>query len=68
MGKLINDRWQNVTKDLPDNYFDWVIADPPYFTGPEKRQYYGRKISNINVKRRDYSKIDTWDMLKASTN
>lgn len=62
MSKLINSKWQEVSKDLPDNYFDWVIADPPYFTGPEKHQYYVRKISNINVKRKDYSKIDTWDI------
>lgn len=62
MSKLINSKWQEVAKDLPDNHFDWIIADPPYFTGPEKLQYYGRKISNTNVKRKDYPKIDTWDI------
>lgn len=38
-------------KDFPDKYFDIAVCDPPYFSGPEKRKYYGGKISPIGVKR-----------------
>lgn len=36
---------------FPDKYFELAIVDPPYFSGPEKRKYYGRKISPIGVKK-----------------
>lgn len=32
-------------KEFPDNYFDIAVVDPPYFTGPEKREFFGRKES-----------------------
>ena len=38
-------------KEVPDKYFDLAIVDPPYFSGPEKREYYGvtyRKFIIIN--------------------
>lgn len=38
-------------KEFPNKYFDLAIVDPPYFSGPEKRNYYGRTISPIGVKR-----------------
>ena len=47
-----------ITKD-PDNYFDLAIVDPPYFSGPEKREFYGRKISPIGVQKL-YKKSKTW--------
>lgn len=28
-------------RTLPDKAFDLAIVDPPYFTGPERRGYYG---------------------------
>ena len=34
-----------------DNYFDVAIVDPPYFSGPERRGYYGRKVSPIGVQK-----------------
>lgn len=37
---------------FPDKYFDIAITDPPYFSGPERRGYYGRKVSPIGVQRR----------------
>ncbi|HEL1011413.1 TPA: site-specific DNA-methyltransferase [Streptococcus equi subsp. ruminatorum] len=43
----------------PDRHFDLAIVDPPYFSGPEKRQYYGRKISPIGVKR-VYEQTTQW--------
>lgn len=38
-------------KQFPDKYFDLAIVDPPYFSGPERRRYYGRKVSPIGVQR-----------------
>lgn len=44
---------------FPDNYFDVAIVDPPYYSGPEKRKFYGRKISPIGVQR-IYDKSEAW--------
>lgn len=60
-GEYINDDWRNVMPDLKDNEFDLAIVDPPYFTGPDKRGYYGRSISSAKVKRRTYKKLDWAD-------
>ena len=46
---------------FPDNYFELAVVDPPYFTGPEKRNYYGRKMSPIGVKRY-YKHSEQWDV------
>lgn len=46
-------------KEIPDKYFDLAIVDPPYFSGPERRAFYGRKISPIGVKR-TYNKPTHW--------
>lgn len=48
-------------KDMPDGCFDLAIVDPPYFSGPERREYYGRKISPIGVKRL-YRKNKRWEV------
>lgn len=45
-------------KEYPDKYFDLAITDPPYFSGPEKRKFYGREFSNHGVKRIDYKPLD----------
>ena len=47
----------------PDNYFDLAIVDPPYFSGPEKKGYFGNEISTHGVKRIDYPITDTWEFL-----
>lgn len=44
---------------LPDKAFDLAIVDPPYFSGPEKRFFYGAKESSIGVKR-FYKKSNNW--------
>lgn len=49
-------------KRFPDKFFKLAIVDPPYFSGPEKRQYYGQKVSNKGVKRIDYPITDTWEL------
>jgi site-specific DNA-methyltransferase (adenine-specific) len=47
----------------PDKYFELAIVDPPYFSGPEKRKYYGREVSNHGVKRIDYKPLDnSWQV------
>ena len=46
----------------PDNYFHLADADPPYFSGPEKRGYYGKKVSTNNVKRKDYDITENWEL------
>lgn len=48
-------------KDIPDGCFDLAIVDPPYFLGPERREYYGREISSIGVKRL-YRKSKRWEV------
>lgn len=44
-----------------DNYFDIAVVDPPYFSGPEKRNYYGRTVSPIGVQRH-YNPSDEWSV------
>ena len=48
-------------KQFPDKYFDLAIVDPPYFSGPERREYYGEKISPIGVQR-IYQKSIAWEV------
>lgn len=48
-------------KNLPDKAFDLAVVDPPYFSGPERRGYYGRKVSKIGV-HRDYPISPKWDI------
>lgn len=48
-------------KKYPDNYFDLAIVDPPYFSGPEQREFYGNKISPIGVHRL-YGKTTKWEV------
>ena len=50
-------------KEFPDKFFDLAIVDPPYFSGPEKRAYYGMKISTHGVKRVNYKPLNySWKM------
>lgn len=44
-----------------DRYFDLAVVDPPYFSGPERRGYYGSKESKIGV-HRDYPISPTWNI------
>ncbi|MGT2712346.1 DNA methyltransferase [Streptococcus oriscaviae] len=61
MNKFIHADCMDVMREYPDNYFDLAIADPPYFSGPEKRKFYGRKISPIGVQRL-YGQTSEWDV------
>ena len=59
LNKLYNIDCMDLMKEIPDKYFELAIVDPPYFSGPERRGFYGRKISPIGVKR-TYHKSDNW--------
>lgn len=48
-------------REFPDKYFELAIVDPPYFSGPEKRNYYGRTVSPIGVKRY-YKPSERWNV------
>lgn len=54
-----------VLRKLPENAFDLAIVDPPYYSGPERRQFYGRKISTIGVARHNYPVAEKWQIPKA---
>lgn len=45
---------KHITPRYADGYFDLAIVDPPYFSGPEKRNYYGKEISTVGIKRKEY--------------
>lgn len=46
---------------LPDKAFDLAVVDPPYFSGPERRGFYGCKDSKIGV-HRDYPISPEWSI------
>lgn len=47
-------------KWYPDKYFDLAVVDPPYFSGPEKRAYYGSNVSTTKVARKRYPICESW--------
>lgn len=47
-------------RTLPDRAFDLAVVDPPYFSGPERRRYYGKAESTTGVRRREYPVTDKW--------
>ena len=47
-------------KSIPDKYFDLIVADPPYFSGPERRAFYGKAVSTTSVARKQYPVSDKW--------
>lgn len=51
-----------VMVQFEDGHFDLAVVDPPYFSGPERRGYYGRKVSQMGVRRVDYPKSPKWDI------
>lgn len=46
---------------MPDKCFDLAVCDPPYFSGPERRGYYGCKKSKIGV-HCDYPISQEWEI------
>jgi site-specific DNA-methyltransferase (adenine-specific) len=68
MKKLVPDSisiFGDCLQELPkfsNAFFNLANVDPPYFSGPEKRGFYGKKISTTKIKRREYDKTDTWEI------
>lgn len=48
--------------DYPDKHFDLAVVDPPYFSGPERRKYYGSEVSTRKVRRREYHVAERWQV------
>lgn len=61
MNKAYNVDCMEEMKNFPDKYFDLAVCDPPYFSGPEKRGYYGKKDGGI-CGRRDYDTLMQWEI------
>ena len=68
---VYNEKWQVTTKNIPDNYFDWVVDDVPYGIGVGKMAYLketkttvkqknGNKNKRRKSKRGKQNKIRTW--------
>ena len=53
-------------RTLPDKCFDLAISDPPYFSGPEKRAFYGQRVSSRGVKRVQYPIGKAWSIPDAA--
>lgn len=41
LNKIYNQDCMDGMKEIPDKFFDLAIVDPPYFSGPERRGFYG---------------------------
>lgn len=52
----------DILRSLPDKSFDLAIVDPPYFSGPERRGFYGKRYSTTGIERIDYHKCDKWQV------
>ena len=62
ISKTLNMDCMEYMKGLPDKSFDLAISDPPYHSGPEKRNFYGQRISSRGVKRVDYGIGKYWEI------
>lgn len=50
--------------EMDDAEFDLAIVDPPYYSGLERREFYGSAVSTIGVKR-TYHKSAKWRVPEA---
>lgn len=57
-----NENCMDLMKRYPDKLFALAIVDPPYFSGPERRKYYGSSISTTKVKRHCYHVSEYWNV------
>ena len=48
-------------RQQPDKSFDLAIVEPPYFSGPERRSFFGSRQSVVGVNR-IYRKTDVWQV------
>lgn len=61
LSEVFNVDCMEYMRTLPDKAFDLAVVDPPYFSGPEKRGYYGQRVSKVGVSR-DYPISPTWNI------
>ena len=59
---FFNEDCRPAIRKMKNDEYDLAIVDPPYYSGPEKRKYYGNKVSPIGVKRRDYKHNKSWQI------
>ena len=59
VSKVYNCDCMKYLKTIPDKYFDLAVVDPPYFSGPELLEYYGKKQHDNGVNKR-YRKSSKW--------
>lgn len=62
LNKIYHGDCLELMKQLPDNFADWAMADPPYFQGPNKPNFYGKYTSKTGVKRVQYEQVEYWDI------
>lgn len=60
LNRLYNMDCMELMSEFPDKYFDLAIVDPPYFSGPERREYYGKRISTTGIQRKNYHRSSKW--------
>lgn len=60
MNKVILGDCTEEMKKYPTRHFDLAIVDPPYFSGPNKRKFYGNEVNKLNIRRKDYDQIPYW--------
>lgn len=60
--ETFNEDCLKAMKRYPDKYFDLACVDPPYFSGPEKRLYYGEEVNKLNIRRKTYPLIKKWKL------
>lgn len=61
MNKAYNVDCLKAMREIPDKYFDLAVVDPPYFSGPEKRGYYGKTGGGLGG-RKDYTVSPEWSV------
>ena len=61
LSEVFNVDCMDYMKKIPDKTFDLAVVDPPYFSGPEKKGFYGKKVSKIGVKR-NYPNQPLWNI------
>jgi len=49
-------------RSMPDKSFDLAVVDPPYFSGPERRRFYGNEFSAVGVHRTEYHVAEKWEV------
>lgn len=59
---VFNTPFQESINAYESKVFDLSVPDPPYFSGPEKRDYYGKAVGSKGVKRVQYGITNTWTL------